>query len=91
MYFSSLNPSQNKLIKQESEEIASLKTGEFLTTNQVARLLGISPSSLEKARSTGHGPYACLPYHKIGRSVRYRRADIESFLDNQRITGVARR
>lgn len=75
----------------ELAKMSDIAFGEWLDTGQIAQLLKISPSSLEKARSLGRGPYAALPYHKIGRSVRYRRADIESFLDNQRITGVARR
>lgn len=76
---------------RELTKISDIAFGEWLDTGHVARLLKISPSSLEKARSLGRGPYAALPYHKIGRLVRYRRADIESFLSPQRIAGVARR
>lgn len=75
----------------EFAKLSDIAFGEWLDTGHVARLLKISPSSLEKARSLGRGPYAALPYHKIGRLVRYRRADIESFLSTQRIAGVARR
>ncbi|AXT36854.1 DNA-binding protein [Phaeobacter sp. LSS9] len=71
--------------------MSDIAFGEWLNTGHVARLLKISPSSLEKARSLGRGPYAALPYHKIGRLVRYRRTDIESFLSTQRIVGVTRR
>jgi hypothetical protein len=63
---------------------------DWLTTNQVGRLLQISPSSLEKARSTGAGPFAALPYHKIGRSVRYHRCDVQSFLDEMKVAGSNR-
>ncbi len=75
----------------ELANISDIAFGEWLDTGHVARLLKISPSSLEKARSAGRGPYAALPYHKIGRLVRYRRADIENFLNTQRIAGVTRR
>lgn len=75
----------------ELAKISNIAFGEWLDTGHVARLLKISPSSLEKARSLGRGPYAALPYHKIGRLVRYRRADIENFLNTQRIAGVIRR
>ncbi|WP_205521392.1 helix-turn-helix domain-containing protein [Phaeobacter sp. LSS9] len=75
----------------ELAKMSDIAFGEWLNTGHVARLLKISPSSLEKARSLGRGPYAALPYHKIGRLVRYRRTDIESFLSTQRIVGVTRR
>lgn len=75
----------------ELAEVSDIAFGEWLETGQVARLLKISPSSLEKARSNGSGPYAALPYHKIGRLVRYRRADIDSSLTSQRVVGVTRR
>ena len=62
------------------EEPFGLPVVEWLTTNQVARLLQISPSSLEKARCTETGPFASLAYHRLGRSVRYSRQDIQHFL-----------
>lgn len=71
-------------------KISGVAFGEWLDTQQVSRLLKISASSLEKARSQGRGPYAALSYHKIGRVVRYRRTDIETFVNAQRIAGVVR-
>lgn len=73
--------------RSNDHDAVALSSGGFLTTNQVGRLLQVSPSSLEKARSTGHGPFAYLPYHKIGRSVRYQRADVEAFLENMKLAG----
>ena len=90
MYLNSTQTQLQKLAMREAQDRASLTSADFLTTNQVARLLGISPSSLEKARSSGRGPYAQLAYHKLGRLVRYSRADIENFLKTQRIAGVNR-
>jgi hypothetical protein len=42
----------------------------LLTTQQVAKLLGKAPQTLINDRHEGRG----LPYVKIGRLVRYRRA-----------------
>ncbi|WP_083782763.1 helix-turn-helix domain-containing protein [Roseibium sp. TrichSKD4] len=66
---------------------AAVTDSDWLTTNQVGRLLQISPSSLEKARSVGSGPFSKLPYHKIGRSVRYHRRDVLAFLQDRKIAG----
>lgn len=60
---------------------------EWLTTHQAAHLLQICPTSLEKARSTGLGPLATIPHHKIGRSVRYRRADVLDAVAPLRVPG----
>jgi len=54
----------------------------LLVTKQVADLLGISASTLEKARSTGIGNYP--PYIKVGRCVRYRLADVLAWLEKNR-------
>ncbi len=54
----------------------------LLVTKQVADLLGISASTLEKARSTGIGNYP--PYIKVGRCVRYRLADVLTWLEKNR-------
>lgn len=77
-------------IQSEARELSNIHLSKFLTTNQVARYLGISASSLEKARSTGKGPYAALDHVKIGRSVRYTREAIEAFVQANRIAGVNR-
>jgi len=45
----------------------------FLSTGQVARLLDLSPRTLEKWRVTGGGP----TYVKLGRRVVYRLSDLE--------------
>jgi hypothetical protein len=43
---------------------------EYLTSDQFSRLVGLSTSTLAKARMAGGGP----PFCKVGRSVRYERA-----------------
>jgi excisionase family DNA binding protein len=48
----------------------------LLNTEDAAKRLSISRSTLEKLRVTGGGP----PYLKLGRSVRYRAEDISRWL-----------
>jgi predicted DNA-binding transcriptional regulator AlpA len=48
----------------------------LLNTAQAAVVLGFNPSFLAKARLTGAGPR----FLKIGRAVRYKRSDIDSWL-----------
>lgn len=51
---------------------------ELGTTEEVAVYLGISPRTLENKRYDGTGPR----YIKAGRAVRYRRKDVEQWLDD---------
>lgn len=48
----------------------------FLTTQEVADLLQVSPRSLENQHWKGGGP----PYHKFGRLVRYERESLDDWL-----------
>jgi hypothetical protein len=48
----------------------------LLDTAAAARQLGVSPSFLAKARMQGLGPR----YRKLGRAVRYARADLDHWL-----------
>lgn len=52
---------------------------QLLTTDDVATWLGIRRCTLEKARSTRMGDFP--PFIKVGRSIRYRRGDVERWLD----------
>jgi len=49
---------------------------ELLDTGQVAQLCSLSEMTLRKWRMTGEGPR----FIRLGRSVRYRQADLEAFL-----------
>jgi excisionase family DNA binding protein len=51
---------------------------ELLTPNETAALLGMSKGTLEVWRSTKRYP---LDFVKIGGRVRYRRQDVEKFLE----------
>jgi hypothetical protein len=46
-----------------------------------AAYIGSSVSALQKGRQ-GVGSLATLPFVKIGKSVRYRRSDLETFVAN---------
>lgn len=52
---------------------------QLLKTEEVAAWLGIRRCTLEKARSTRLGDFP--PFIRFGRVVRYRRADVEVWLD----------
>lgn len=51
-----------------------------LCTKQAARVVGLSPRTLEQQRLRGRG----LPYVKIERQVRYLRSDILAYLRDNR-------
>ena len=52
------------------------QSGEVLTTEEAAMLLGLSTSTLNKWRVYGKGP----KFLKLGRAVRYRKHDLNAFL-----------
>ncbi|MGO7604752.1 helix-turn-helix transcriptional regulator [Rhizobium ruizarguesonis] len=52
----------------------------MLRTDDVAKLTGLSPSTLAKLRLTGGGPH----YIKLGRTVVYDPADVETWLNVHR-------
>lgn len=57
---------------------------EFMTRKEAAHLLGIKEQTLAKWASVGRYD---LPYIKVGKAVRYRRADIESYLTRNTVGG----
>jgi excisionase family DNA binding protein len=52
---------------------------ELINTKQVAELLMAKANTVEIWRCRGEGP----PFIKVGRSVRYRRSDVDAWLDKQ--------
>jgi predicted DNA-binding transcriptional regulator AlpA len=56
-------------------------TKEYLNEKEVSQMTGRALSTLRNERSLGKG----LPYVKFGRSVRYPRADLVSFLEARKI------
>lgn len=62
--------------------ITALKGTELLTSEQAAAYIGVSPGTLEVWRCTKRYH---LPFIKVGRLVRYRKSDLDSFLDRRTI------
>jgi excisionase family DNA binding protein len=54
-----------------------MQTSDYFNTQQAAAYLQISPSTLNKRRVYGNGP----PFVKMGRTVRYRRDDLNVWTD----------
>ena len=59
--------------------------GRPLRDPEAADRLGVRPQTLMNARCTGRGAFASIPYHKLGRSVRYFEADVDAFLECHRV------
>lgn len=56
---------------------ASAVTPALLTTAEAAQYLGLAKSTLQNQRSAGVG----VPFRRIGRAVRYVRAELDEFID----------
>lgn len=54
---------------------------EFLDEKALCQWLGISAATAQAWRSQSKGP----AYFKIGRGVRYNRADVEAWVNDQRV------
>ena len=52
-----------------------------LKDTEAAEMLGLHPQTLRNRRFKGEGP----PYYKIGRSVRYWREDLISYIEDRKI------
>ena len=59
---------------------------ELLDEKQAAAVLDLSPGTLSVWRSTGRYQ---LPFLKVGRNVRYRRADLDAWLQQRCHVGGA--
>jgi len=55
----------------------------MLTTKEAAMRLGLSPSTLNKARVGGTGPQ--IPHVLLGGSVRYKASDLDAFIEAHRV------
>lgn len=60
---------------------------EFLDDRALAGLLDISEKTPAQWRHLGKFTKE-LPFYKFGRCVRYRREDVEAFIDKSRIGGI---
>lgn len=61
----------------------------LVTEPEAAKALGMSADTLKAARlhRLKSNPLRDLPHVRIGRSVRYRRADIESWIEANTVRG----
>ncbi len=57
----------------------------YVDTREAARLLGISPRTLDRFRVSGEGPV----FHKFGKRVCYARTDLEDWAASRRRTSTA--
>ena len=57
----------------------------ILNTPEAASYVKLSPVTMERKRLTGDGP----PYVKIGKAVRYRRADLDAWLESRLIRSTS--
>jgi len=56
------------------------QAGDLLTVRDLSKLIGLSVSTIRE----GGGGTRDLPYHKLGGAVRYRRSDVERWLESKR-------
>jgi excisionase family DNA binding protein len=57
-----------------------MRTGEWLSPEELAEELGIPVGTIYQWRYRNVGP----PVHKIGRHLRFRRSDVEAWLEQQK-------
>lgn len=57
----------------------------YLDTRQAAALTGIAAYTLECWRRDGEGP----PYVKLGRLVKYRRVDLDAFMESRLVNSIS--
>ena len=86
-----MQPSPDMFISltNEARDRVAMQVAEYLDTQQAARLLGISPSTLEKSRCTREGAWAQIQWCKIGRRVLYRRKDIDKAVATFRVLSIS--
>lgn len=58
---------------------------EVLTTAEAARYVRLSKPTLERFRLTGEGPL----YVKLGGAVRYRRAELDKWLESRLVASTS--
>ena len=61
--------------------IPSITQEQWLSTSDLARILGVQRNTIENSRSRGEN---LPPHYKVGRYVRYRQSDIEVWLEKYR-------
>lgn len=64
---------------------AATMAPDILDTPEAATYIRLSKPTLERLRLTGEGP----PYAKLGKAVRYRRADLDAWLASRLIRSTS--
>ncbi len=70
----------------EDVEISPVSSREFYTVGQLADLLQLNQMTIYRMVKTGQ-----LPYHQIGRMMRFRHDDVEGFLKKHRVPASVRK
>jgi len=80
----SLSPPESSptTVDQKNKVIAVLAA--ILTTEEAAAYLQVKPTTLEQWRWNGKGPQ----FIKLGRCCRYRKADLEAFIEGRAFTST---
>lgn len=68
-------------VTREVNELELLNRKALLTDKEVQMLYGINAGTLGNMRSQGRGP----AFIKDGKSIRYRRKDVEAYLQSRRV------
>lgn len=63
--------------------VAVYDAPQLLTREQAADYIGVKPQTLALWACTGRYE---LPFIKVGRSVRYKRVDLDAFMESRRVT-----
>ena len=75
----------HNLIMQTDLRIAASSIPTLLTPKEAAVLLRISKASLYRLVET-----RAIPFHRVGRGLRFANEDLKAFLDSSRVESVRR-
>jgi predicted DNA-binding transcriptional regulator AlpA len=64
--------------------VAEVEEDVLLTTLQAARRIAFSPATLATWRCVKGEDEQPIPYVRLGRSIRYRRSDVQKFVEQER-------
>ena len=65
-------------VEQPIDNVEINKSGKFLTTKELTKILGLGKTKIDTMRAEGHMPEPV----KIGRAVRWRRSEIERWIND---------
>ena len=72
-----------KIERRNEKGTFARERGEYLTTKQVAEIYPFfGYHTLKDLRYKGISPF---PFYRIGRTIRYRRSDIENYINSRKV------